>query len=333
MIQNFYIMGMGRSGTTLLSSILNAHPNVVVPPESLFELYLDHKYRHITNWDDKTINRFIDDLYVDRPFKLIWKIDRSLIHEVLHAEPKLDNYIEAFERVKMSYNDSYSNKEIKLVGSKHPVYAILPKRIEKMHPDAKYIHIIRDPRGVSCGQIKTFKRKDEFAIGYQWSIFNKNISRLKQQYPEKYFLVKYEDIITNTEASLSAICNFLDIKYTSKILEDYRSTDFHDQPNKFKRYHQSLIKPLNYRKIDEWKRKLSSKQVRRIAYTTYKDAVKYEYIIEKPKLTWGDKLVLPLSYIKIKLGIFTYLTFLYAPFFIQKIIVSTKSFFLDKSFR
>ena len=32
----FFIVGCGRSGTTLLRTMLNHHPNVAVPVESLF---------------------------------------------------------------------------------------------------------------------------------------------------------------------------------------------------------------------------------------------------------------------------------------------------------
>ncbi len=326
-------MGMGRSGTTLLSSILNAHPNVVVPPESFFELYLDRKYRNVTNWNEQTINRFINDLYIDRPFRLIWKVDRNLLYDILCQSPQIKHIREAFDRVKMSYGNSFNTKEIQLIGSKHPIYSITSERIETVNPDAKFIHIIRDPRGTGCGQIKSFKKKDAYAVGYQWTQFNINIAELKLRHPDNYFLIKYENLIKNPEESIKSISQFLEIEYAPQIIENHEDRNIRDQPISYKRYQRSTEQPLNLNKIDEWKRRLTASQIQKIEYATAEEANKYGYQIEKPILPFKEGVNFLLSKFKVTIGIGVYRLFLNAPFFVQRSIVSLKSFFLDRSFR
>ena len=64
MIQNFYILAMGRSGTTLLQSILDNHSGIVVPPESYFMIHLDKKYGSIKNWN-KQITKKIKTYFLE----------------------------------------------------------------------------------------------------------------------------------------------------------------------------------------------------------------------------------------------------------------------------
>ena len=57
-----FIVGMARSGTTLLRSILNSHPNIAIPRETTFFFLRDQylKQNNITSISEKTIEEFWD---------------------------------------------------------------------------------------------------------------------------------------------------------------------------------------------------------------------------------------------------------------------------------
>ena len=55
----FFIMGRPRSGTTLLSTLFDAHPNVKIPPEFPIMLPLYQKFRKVKDWDEKAILSFV----------------------------------------------------------------------------------------------------------------------------------------------------------------------------------------------------------------------------------------------------------------------------------
>ncbi len=54
----FFVVGRPRSGTTLLRTLFDAHPNVLVPPECQFIINLYPKYGKVTNWSKKNLESF-----------------------------------------------------------------------------------------------------------------------------------------------------------------------------------------------------------------------------------------------------------------------------------
>lgn len=327
MIQNFYILGMGRSGTTLLQSILDAHTGIVVPPESYFVIHLDKKYKRKTSWNDALIAAFIDDLYTDRPFRLVWRIPRSNVEEAFEVAKPIQNFEQACNAVRSSFKESYKSKTITCFGDKKPIYASFPQRVMKVSPTAKIIHLVRDPRGTGNGQINTFKRSDALAIGYLWKRQNKAISELKNKYPQQYFFLKYEDLVIHTEKTIRSICEFLELDFQPEIM-DYRkeTTERYDQYTElFKDKHRSLLQPIDIKIAEKWKTKLKPKHRREIEYATYSLAQQFGYSFEKPSNTLALQLKTPISMLKIGLSIAVIKTFFGIPFFIRKAILRLRS--------
>jgi hypothetical protein len=59
----FFILGRPRSGTTLLTTLFNAHPNVRIAPEFPILLPLYQKFRKVKDWDEEAIRSFTDHLF------------------------------------------------------------------------------------------------------------------------------------------------------------------------------------------------------------------------------------------------------------------------------
>lgn len=335
MNRNFYVMAIGRSGTTLLANILDAHPNIVVPPESFFVLHLERKYKHITDWNDKAIKNFIDDVYVDRPFRLMWKVSRNTVDEAFLQQPKIKNFDEACNRIRASYKASFKTKTIELFGDKHPIYSNFCKRMMRINPEAKLIHMVRDPRGTGSGQINTFNRKDALAVGYLWARYNKNLSDLKAIYPKNYYLLKYEDLVFQPEKTVQSLCRFLEIEFDEKMMAYRKNTvkRFEDYTEAITKKHESLMKPIDAKMVEKWKTKLTKKQIEQLEYATHDVASRLGYVFEKPNVSFYTKLKFPFSKLKVKsvLGIIT--LFFNFPFVIRKIVLSLKSMVLDHNYK
>ena len=71
-IKIVFIVGIGRSGTTLLQSIMNVNQYVSFPHESRLILYLKQKYLNQKEWTDNLIIEFISDLYRNKKFRMYW---------------------------------------------------------------------------------------------------------------------------------------------------------------------------------------------------------------------------------------------------------------------
>lgn len=335
MIRNFYVMAIGRSGTTLLANILDAHPNMVVPPESFFILHLERKYGKTTFWDARTIKKFIDDVYVDRPFRLMWKVPREVVERCFESLPPVQNFNEACNRIRMSYNASFATKDIKLIGDKHPIYSNFSQRMMRINPEAKIIHMVRDPRGTGSGQITTFKRKDALGVGYLWARYNNNLLELQNLYPEKYFLLKYEDLIQKPEETVQRVCEFLEIPFHPQMM-DYRKEmveRFDDYTHAITKKHQSLLQPIDPKMAEKWRTKLSEKQIAQIEFATYQTASRLGYQFEKPAMPKSESIKYSISQSKVKviLGIVT--LFFNFPFLFRKMILGMKSIALDHKYK
>ena len=141
----FFIVGRPRSGTTLLRTLFDAHPNSIVPPECQFIINLFPKYGKITHWHEKDLEEFYSELVKQWLFDL-WPLDRQELRENLMACTGEQSYGTICKVVYASYQSVFNHDKILALGDKNPGYAIYTRKLLKIFPKAKFIHIIRDYR-------------------------------------------------------------------------------------------------------------------------------------------------------------------------------------------
>lgn len=283
-MENIYVMGMGRSGTTMLQNMLHGHSKVVAPPETFFLLHLYGKYSNITNWDDDVIRSFIDDLYTDRPFRLLWNIPKSQVRASLDAMRPISSYAEACNAAFISY-DNCHRKDIWVIVDKNPIYALFIPRLLHIHPEAKIIHITRDPRGCIASQMKTFKKKNIVGLARQWCWINQNI-RACQKQGHKYLAIRYEDMVTDTDKILMTICNFLELDHERSMKNYGKSVNkrVRSMGSAFESKHKNLLQDIKPSLSYQWQEILTENQEREINTICDKEARHYGYSLEEGNL-------------------------------------------------
>ncbi len=122
-----FVVGKERSGTTLLQLMLNAHPNIIAPPESRFIVLLYYKYGKIQVWTKEIISRFCDDLFKEDLFRNFWGIDKKELVEILcSVKDQLTFTLVCKIIFRVS---SPGKKEVNVFFDKNPVYYyFLPER-------------------------------------------------------------------------------------------------------------------------------------------------------------------------------------------------------------
>lgn len=290
-----FIIGRGRSGTSLLQTIFDANPGVKTANESPFIIHLKQKYLHIKKWDVKKTDEFITDLYKDKKFDFLWAIDPSDLRKHIHQyDFGKFTFPILCKLVYLSITSAFEKHKTDLIVDKNPLYSSFVPELMEVFPEAKFIHIVRDYRDNINSSRKAFKVKNIFVLAQRWKRYNKMIEACKAKKPEQFFTIRYEDLVTMPEKIIPEICNFLSLSFNEKMYRFYNTTRtaFTDENYKngimaelVQQFHKNLLNPISTSQIDKWKKELSAREIEVIEYITGNYAKKYGYFpsVEKPK--------------------------------------------------
>jgi hypothetical protein len=259
-----FVMGRERSGTTLLQVMLNTHPNVVAPPESRFIVLWYSRYGSVTKWTDKLLRKFTDDIYTEKLFSNFWNINKE---KLLESILPVKEYLTYPLLCKIVYSFAApDSKDVRLFVDKNPIYYLFLNEISAIYPDAKYIHIVRDYRDNILSHQRVFTIKSTAYVAYHWVRINEMIEKAKSKSPERWITIKYESLVTEPIDNLSTIYKFLGLPFDKSMVKPHQD-NIHEgfQQNianpRTILFHENLYKPLNASRIDEWKKKMTAKDL------------------------------------------------------------------------
>lgn len=237
-----FIGGHRKAGTTLLLTLMDGHPQLnTFPADSgffyaYFPLYDTNKYSN-----EDRINRIIEFCYgnleeeldkvginkeIGFPLNSLKEVFRkkALNAGTLDSKTMLPLMLDAYRECSPFDTD----KQVRFLEktSSSDIYA---SSIFKWFPDAKFIHLVRDPRdnfaSLKSGWSKKYsERADDLVflrqsmlvrglLTYEFAQFN-----LERYGKDRYKVVRFEDLTTNPEKELQEICRFLDISYHESML-------------------------------------------------------------------------------------------------------------------
>jgi hypothetical protein len=260
----FFIIGRPRSGTTLLRTLLDAHPNVCIPQESPVILNLYRKYGGKVNWKPGDIEAFFHDLNPQHIFG-VWNIDEGKLKTDLGKCVGENSFETVIKVLYTNFNSIYSKTQPVIIGDKNPVYSVNFHEIFPVMGDAKFIHLTRDYRDQIVSMKKMdFEMSQPALVSFRWELSVKSLYPYKAKYPDKFLTIKYEDLVKTPENKLKEICNHLNIEYDPVML-DFHKIDVGSgfMPKEaMKKYHSSLFNPLNTSKVNSWEKILTDKEVK-----------------------------------------------------------------------
>ena len=219
-----FLVGATRSGTTLLRLMLNHHPQICNFGE----------FEYAVRWYDgdqpPSLARYQRQLELDRVFRVHgWKID-----------PQLD-YVHLVRSFLQQAVDA-SGKPI-AGATVHSRFDCLPT----LWPQARYLHLVRDPRDVSRSAIQMgWVGNVWFGTEYwrdpimRWQRLQRNLA------PDRWLQIRFEDLIQDTKRELRRICDFLGVPYSSAMLQ-YADETTYELPDP--------------RLVNQWRKKLTNDEL------------------------------------------------------------------------
>jgi len=254
-----FIISAGRSGTTLLRSMLVASGLIAIPPETqiLQDLVLKFNTMQGLGWEEIT-RLFIAEFESHHYFKL-WSSDLSPVYQtVLHFPENERSLARLIDEVYKTYAAQQFPNAL-VWGDQSPIYTFYFPYIKKVFPDARYLHLVRDGRDVIASLIKKDGQDYFHEAIYRWKESIKRSRKLQHEVgSDKFMEIKYENLVNEPETTLKLISGFIGIEYNSKML-DYWKLDSTVE-SKFYKFHRNLEKPVFTSSIGGWKNKLSAEQ-------------------------------------------------------------------------
>ena len=197
-----FIVGMPRSGTTLIQGILCNTGFYFPIPETHFFSRVGFGLPESLNEENR-----------EKIFRAL--LEKSRIEVDEQALLKLNFKKEVFEYVIGIFNTE--NKSTFL--EKTPRHVFFYSKILEYYPSAKFICMIREPKNVVSSQL-TNTRIEHKSIIRAAFLYNKiadGILDIKSK--SNVFLVKYEELTHEPESILKKVFKFLEIPYSSKFAD------------------------------------------------------------------------------------------------------------------
>lgn len=246
----FFIVGSARSGTTLLRLILNAHPQVAVPPESRFitELWQGEEEVHAQD--------MLQELARHRLFK-VWGLSVDEVKSELGTSPRM-RYADIMEG---AYRAWAKSKKKTMYGDKTPRYIENIPLLARLWPEGKFIHQIRDGRNVmlSYGDVP-FGPK---TLGQAADLWKRRVERGmvdgRALGPHRYMEIRYEEFVTDTPNMTKRLCDFLGMDFHTDML-DYAEKSRTDILPRAARYNPNVTKPPTA-SLRSWENQMTDAQM------------------------------------------------------------------------
>jgi hypothetical protein len=205
-----FVVGMNRSGTTLLRMMLDAHPELTIPPETHFVPDLIKAARE----DGASAEDALAAMKSAREWG-----DFGFSDEEMLGRLRALDQIEPGPVVRTFYEAYMEQQGKPRWGEKTPTYVQKMKLIQRAIPEARFVHVIRDGRDVALSVLdRTVRELTAGDIAHRWQ---KKIVKAREDSPKlrHYIEIRYEDLILDTEPVLRRVCEFIELPWDDAMLE------------------------------------------------------------------------------------------------------------------
>lgn len=278
----FFVFGSGRSGTSLLTRMLDSHPAIAVPYES-------HLYNRIYP------------LMAGRDAELgPGPVRERLVREILRTahlrhwtpRPSLEAILASVRRpgfhgIVEALLESWTVARGKSRwGEKTPHHTLWWGTINEGFPDMKVVHLVRDGRDVALSyRDAPFGPKHVYQAAHQWVRYVMAAEAAGAVLgPGRFLLVRYEDVLDDPEGELRRICSFLGEEYDPAMLTFHRQ----DVPYPTDaRNSDGLKRPVLGDNRGKWRNRMTLREQRIFEAIAGAQLARYGYprVVDQPRLS------------------------------------------------
>lgn len=266
-----FIIGIGRSGSTILSKTLGTHPDCLDNPEiPLFSFfYKAFRNQQSNTTTNRLIVRFIHAMKQRHPGHP-WQIQTE---EVTKISSGL-NYFDYMNQLATLFTSEFSSEKNtrspQWIIDKNPVNTLHVHHFFKEYPQAKAIFLVRDPRANVASRMQSQNlvhgRTNHWMLNtLRWLRYTRYYYTLKNQFPDQIHLLRYEDFALNPQQHMDELCEFLRIPPVRlESPNPITSANVDQKTARLVKKYNDLNAPINPHAISRWKELLDLQTIEAI---------------------------------------------------------------------
>jgi Sulfotransferase family len=251
-----FVVGCGRSGTTLLRAMLDSHPDLAIPTGSGFIPPLLRTRGELERDGAIDADHYLDMIQETR-FKR-WELDAEVVRSALIAAAP--GTVE--DAIRATYRAYARDRGKRRYGDKTHGYVLHISAIAQAFPESRFVHIVRDGRDAALSLKEApFGPSEITPAARFWRRRVEEGRRAGNRLgPARYREVRYERLVEDPEGELRPLSAFLDLAFEPSMLRYFeRASDVA----------RGLVHPEIHRRISappskqrDWRAQMDPEQVK-----------------------------------------------------------------------
>lgn len=289
-----FVVGLGRSGTTLVSNTMNQYTEIASTPESLFLLHYIHRFGNRKRISKAEMKDFRHGIFHLRSGKFVhldtWHVHKKELHHAMEDLKEDAGYLQMALKVYTCSLVGRMKPNARIYVDKNPPYTRHIPRLKRLSPSSRFICMVRDPRdtSVSRGVYGMDPINHPIYHGLVWRYFAKKIKTSKNLYAHDVMVKRYEDVVADFDIQMDEMAVFFGADTTRKNttqLMEIRQKNKHaltDQLSEtemaiFNKMHSRVYQSVDVSQIGKWKHHMSRSEAAMIARVCNKEAAHFGY--------------------------------------------------------
>ncbi len=248
----FFIVGCGRSGTSLLQAMVSSHPDVIVPIETKFFSVVSPGHEEVPDvsaaWAHAKRFWWIREL----------ELDDARVIDGAQASG-LAPWPAVFVGMLTEFRESHEKAR---VGEKSPGHMRNVPSLASWFPNARFIHIVRDPRAVCLSFLNADFAGNHIARHIRaWrNSIDRHLRYAERMPDDRYTMVRYEDLVRDPEPEMRRLADFLGLAFDPAML-DPSKREHKGFGERQAQHMTNTLKPVFTSSIDKWKTAMKREHV------------------------------------------------------------------------
>jgi hypothetical protein len=254
-LRPLFVGGCERSGTTMLGAMIGSHSLCVCVPESQF---IEHLFaRDDFDQDAVEPQEALSSIVAHERYRLLWNL--PLDPRAVDPAHLGSTYAEVLSWLVRAYGRRLGKSGATLWVDHTPGNFKRGVTLLRMFPDARFIHLVRDGRGVAASLLPLDWGPNDVlrAAEYWMARCALGLAAELQLGAGRVLRVRYEDLLAAPERTLRAIARFAGLDYEPAMAQGAG----HLPARYNERQHRLVGQPPDQSRADSWHHSLTPRQI------------------------------------------------------------------------